>query len=52
MDDNIASLRALEDFLPAAEQGEVPIVLQYNKRDVADAVPVDELRAELRRILQ
>jgi signal recognition particle receptor subunit beta len=49
MDANIAALENLYDNL--AEYGydsqQVPIVLQWNKRDVPNAVPVEELRAHL-----
>jgi signal recognition particle receptor subunit beta len=49
MDANIASLQNLYENL--AEHGfepdKLPMVLQYNKRDVPDAVGVEELRAQL-----
>jgi signal recognition particle receptor subunit beta len=49
MDANIASLQNLYENL--AEHGfdpaTIPMVLQYNKRDLPDAVSVEELRAQL-----
>ncbi len=49
MDANIASMQNLYENL--AEYGydpvTLPLVVQYNKRDVATAVPVQELRAQL-----
>jgi signal recognition particle receptor subunit beta len=49
MDANLASLQNLYENL--AEHGfepdKLPMVLQYNKRDVPDAVGVEELRAQL-----
>ncbi len=49
MDANIASLQNLYENLQ--EYGydplKVPAVIQYNKRDLPDAVPVEELRAQL-----
>jgi len=49
MDANIASLQNLYENL--ADYGydpqQVPIVIQYNKRDLPNIVPVEELRAEL-----
>ncbi len=49
MDANIASLQNLYENLQ--EYGydplQVPAVIQYNKRDLPDAVPVEELRAQL-----
>jgi len=47
-----ANLESLEDLhsnlraLGFAER-EVPMVLQYNKRDIADAMPLEQLRREL-----
>jgi signal recognition particle receptor subunit beta len=49
MDANIASLQNLYENL--AEHGfdpaKIPMVLQYNKRDLPDAISVEELRAQL-----
>ncbi|MGD8278558.1 MAG: ADP-ribosylation factor-like protein [Gemmatimonadota bacterium] len=49
MDANIAALENLYDNL--ADYGydpqQVPVVLQWNKRDLPSAVPVEELRAHL-----
>ena len=49
MDANLAALENLYENL--AEYGydanQIPIVLQYNKRDLPNIVPVDELRAQL-----
>ena len=42
LEDLRANLRAL-----GFADGEVPMVLQYNKRDLADAMPLEELRREL-----
>lgn len=51
MDENIESLQNLRDNLK--EHGlsldEVPYVLQYNKRDLPDVYPLDELERELNR---
>src|SRR5690606_11362979 len=49
---NIESLENLESNL--AEMGrnlaDVPFVLQYNKRDLPDVMPIEELEADLNRI--
>jgi len=49
MDANIASLQNLYETL--ADYGydplNLPLVVQYNKRDLSDAVPVEELRGQL-----
>ncbi len=49
MDANIESLEALEKSLE--QQGydfhQVPLVFQYNKRDVSGAIPIQELEATL-----
>ena len=49
LEENLESLRNLHENL--LEQGldirEMPLVLQYNKRDLPNIVPVDELRAQL-----
>jgi signal recognition particle receptor subunit beta len=49
MDANIASLQNLYENLTehGYEPGKLPMVIQYNKRDLPDAVGVDELRAQL-----
>ena len=50
LDSNVESIRNLEDNL--RQQGDdpdvLPLVIQYNKRDLDDVVPLDELRDELR----
>ena len=49
MDANVESLENLRENL--TEQGydldKLPFVIQYNKRDLPDVLPVDELRAQL-----
>lgn len=47
LEDNLESWRNLEKSLKNAgiDFKTVPIVLQYNKRDVVDCMPVEELRA-------
>lgn len=49
MEENINSLRNLEVNLK--QQGlditEIPLVIQYNKRDLPNAMPIDEMRKEL-----
>jgi len=54
MDANIAAMENLYENL--ADYGydprNVPIVLQYNKRDLPSAVPVDELRSHLNPAVQ
>jgi mutual gliding-motility protein MglA len=49
MESNVASLANLQTNL--AEHGtdltRTPVVLQYNKRDVPTAVPIEEMRAQL-----
>ncbi|HPF14639.1 MAG TPA: ADP-ribosylation factor-like protein [Planctomycetota bacterium] len=49
MEENLESLRNLEENL--AEYGkdiaEIPLIIQYNKRDLPDALPVAELDAQL-----
>jgi signal recognition particle receptor subunit beta len=49
MDANIASLQNLYENLAehGYEPGKLPLVMQYNKRDLPDAVGVEELRAQL-----
>jgi signal recognition particle receptor subunit beta len=49
MDANIAALENLYDNLTdyGYDPQQVPIVLQWNKRDLPNAVPVEELRAHL-----
>ncbi len=49
LQDNIESLRNLEDNLNeyGMSLDHVPWVIQYNKRDVADAMPVTELHEQL-----
>ena len=47
---NVASLRNLEENLRSydIDPQSMPLVLQYNKRDLADAVPTETLDAALR----
>jgi signal recognition particle receptor subunit beta len=49
MDANIAAMENLYENLEdyGYESGRLPIVLQWNKRDLASAVPAEELRAQL-----
>lgn len=49
MDANIASLQNLYENLSdyGYDPQQLPIVLQYNKRDLPNTVPVEDLRAEL-----
>jgi hypothetical protein len=49
MDANIAAMENLYENLTdyGYEAGRLPIVLQWNKRDLANAVPAEELRAQL-----
>jgi signal recognition particle receptor subunit beta len=49
MDANIAALENLYENLAdyGYDPGQLPIVLQWNKRDLPSAVPVDELRRQL-----
>ncbi len=49
MDANIAALENLYDNLTdyGYDPQQVPVVLQWNKRDLPNAVPVEELRAHL-----
>ena len=49
MDANIAAMENLYENLEdyGYESGRLPIVLQWNKRDLANAVPAEELRAQL-----
>jgi len=48
-DDNLRSLASLHENLEAngLNAESLPLVIQYNKRDAADAVPIARLRAEL-----
>lgn len=49
LDDNIESLKNLEENLAHYDKtmDQVPIVFQYNKRDLPDAMPMDELNAAI-----
>ncbi|NTU88442.1 MAG: gliding-motility protein MglA, partial [Actinobacteria bacterium] len=49
MDANLESLDNLEINLreQGYELGKLPYVIQYNKRDLANVVPVEEMRREL-----
>jgi len=51
VEENLESLRNLEENL--AEYGknidEIPLIIQYNKRDLPDALPVEQLEANLNR---
>lgn len=46
LEDNIKSLKELVGHLNdmGYKANEIPLVIQYNKRDLKDAIPVDELR--------
>jgi hypothetical protein len=52
LDANVESLQNLEDNLK--RQGirikEIPVVMQYNKRDLPNVMPVDELEKEVNRL--
>ncbi|MGK0218673.1 MAG: signal recognition particle receptor subunit beta [Planctomycetota bacterium] len=49
MDENKESLANLKENLAEYGKGmdEIPVVIQYNKRDLPDALPVETLQAEL-----
>ncbi|MFH0800272.1 MAG: GTPase domain-containing protein [Pseudomonadota bacterium] len=49
MESNLKSLDSLKEILKGEGHawGEIPCVYQYNKRDMANAVPLDELRRYL-----
>lgn len=49
MEDNLESFRDLESNLNGngSNMKAIPIVLQYNKRDLPNAIPVEELNAKL-----
>lgn len=49
MESNLSSLTNLKEILKMEghEWGDIPCVYQYNKRDLADAVPIDELRRHI-----
>lgn len=49
MDENKESLANLKENLAEYGKGmdEIPIVIQYNKRDLPDALPIETLQAEL-----
>jgi signal recognition particle receptor subunit beta len=49
MDENIESLNNLYDNLKeyGFEDGELPVVIQYNKRDLPEVMSIDELQATL-----
>jgi signal recognition particle receptor subunit beta len=49
MDENLESLRNLEKNLAAQGYNirEIPMAIQYNKRDLPSAVPMEELRVQL-----
>jgi len=51
LDANLESLQNLEDNLKrqGIRLGEMPLVIQYNKRDLPNALPVPELEAEVNR---
>ncbi len=52
MDENLESLKNLEENL--AEYGvdlvDVPVVMQYNKRDLPDILPISDMEAKLNRL--
>ena len=49
MEENLQSLKNLETNLTqhGYDINEIPIVFQYNKRDLPNALPLNELRAAL-----
>lgn len=51
MEENLVSLRELETNLKKEgyDISEIPLVIQYNKRDLPSAVPVSEIRTMLNR---
>lgn len=51
MEANLKSLKGLKDILKNEGHawGEVPVVYQYNKRDLTSALPIEELREYLNR---
>jgi signal recognition particle receptor subunit beta len=51
MDSNVESLRNLEENLRemSLEPDQVPLVIQWNKRDLPDVLPVEELERKLNR---
>ena len=52
LDANLESLQNLEDNLKRQDVRirEVPLVLQYNKRDLPNAMPVDEMNREINKL--
>jgi uncharacterized protein len=46
-DENAVWLRTLEELLPEIEQGDIPTVLFYNKRDLPGAAAVEEMQRRL-----
>ncbi len=52
MADNLASLKDLEDNLKyyGKKVETIPLVMQYNKRDLPDVVPLEELNEKLNRL--
>ncbi len=52
IEENIASLKDLEDNLATygVTLSEMPIVIQYNKRDLPNALPIDELDTKINRV--
>lgn len=52
MDANLESLQNLEDNLKRMRirMHEIPLVMQYNKRDLPNALPVEKLEAELNQL--
>jgi mutual gliding-motility protein MglA len=51
MEENLVSMRELESNLKKEgyDIGEIPLVIQYNKRDLPNAVPISEMRTLLNR---
>ena len=54
MEENIQALKNLERNLTQQGYGinEVPLVFQYNKRDLPNAVPLEEMKTALNKFLQ
>ena len=49
MEDNLISFKSLDENLrdQGYEMGKIPMVIQYNKRDIANPIPLTVLRKEL-----
>ena len=47
LEDNRESFQELKELLEKSGRPDVPIVVQYNKRDLPDALPISELSKKL-----